>query len=218
MKKLQLLFFFLVCAGEMYAQLIDTIQYSLHQKPKYFITLASHSTFIDGEYASIGGVRMGLNYNQRVRFGIGYFELTNNAVVSTIHFSENNLEYETAAQLYLHYFSLSAEYYFFNRYPWQCTVTPFNLGYGRAKYEYVRRTELKKVFSPSETVILYQPETSVQYSIFKWLGVGATTGYRFTLLRSKKQTQHLDDVTFALDIRLFVDELYKMIAGSEEDQ
>jgi hypothetical protein len=197
------------------AQLIDTIKYSLHQKPKFFFMLASFNTFIDKQFANIGGVRMGLNYNQRVRFGVGFFNLTNNAVVTPLNIKENQLDYITNGQLYFSFASLSAEYFFFNKYPWQCTFTPFQMGFGRAKYGYISRPDRIKAYTPSETIILYQPEISAQYNVFKWLGAGVSTGYRFTLLRSRKATKDLNAATFALDIRIFLDQVYKLLLKKE---
>ncbi len=217
MRIFRLLFLILLFTANCKAQILDSINYSLHQKPKFFVNLTSQNTFIDKQYASVGGLRMGLNYNQLIRFGIGYSILTNNSVVSDIHFNENNLEYVTAAELHLHYFSFSAEYFVFNKYPWQFTITPFNIGIGSAKYEYVRRPEMKKVFGPSETIIFYQPEGSVQFNILRWLGVGTTLGYRFTILRSKEQTQHLNSIAFSLDAKIFLDELVKDILMKSEE-
>lgn len=210
------IFFFLSCLN-VHGQIADTIEYSLHQKPKFFITLASFNTFIDRQYANIGGIRMGLNYNQRIRFGVGIFSLANNSVVSTIHIKEDNQDYFTNGKLYLSFASISAEYFFYNDYPWQCTVTPFQLGFGSAKYEYVKRPELVLTSMPSEFIILYQPEVSAQYSIFRWLGVGVTTGFRFTVLRSRKQTQNLSAPAFTVDIRLFVDEIYKALFKKDDN-
>ena len=215
MKFLRLLVVLTFIGVKANGQYLDTIKYSLKQKPKLFVSLASHNTFIDNQYAGIFGVRAGLNYNQRIRFGIGYFDLNNNSVVSEIRFKENDLEYTTAAQLYMHYYSLSAEYYFFVKYPWQFTVTPFNVAYGRAKYEYVQRPQRKKVYGPSEDLIFYQPEASMTFNILKWLAVGTTAGYRFTVLRSREQTQHLDAVAFSLDVKFYVDELFKDIMETE---
>jgi hypothetical protein len=196
-------------------QILDTIKFSLHQKPKLFVSLASHNTFIDHQYAGIFGVRAGLNFNQRIRLGLGYFSLNNNSVVSEIRFSENDLEYTTAAQLYMHYFSLSAEYYCLVKYPWQFTVTPFNVAYGRAQYEYVQRPQHKKIFGPTENLIFYQPEASMTFNIMRWLAVGSTAGYRFTVLRSNQQTQHLNAVAFSIDVKIYVDELFKDIMAAE---
>lgn len=206
---------FLLIHQPVKAQLADTIVYSLQQKPKFFFMLASFNTFIDKQFANIGGVRMGLNYNQRVRFGVGFFNLTNNAVVTPLNIKENELNYVTNGQLYFSFVSISAEYFFFNKYPWQCTFTPFQMGFGRAKYGYISRPDRIKAYTPSETIILYQPEISAQYSVFKWLGAGVSTGYRFTLLRSRKTTQDLNASTFAIDIRIFLDQVYKLLVKKE---
>ena len=213
---LSILLLIILSSGYTKAQLTDTIKYSLRQKPKFFITLASFNTFIDHQYANINRLKMGLSYNQRLRFGIGISNLANNAVVTSLHITENNLDYTTNGELNLSFLSFSAEYYFYNNYPWQCTVTPFHLGFGGANYRYIKRPERTTAYTPSETIILYQPEISAQYNIFKWLGVGVTSGYRFTLYRSKKQTQNLNAPLFALDIRLFLDEVYKILFKKDE--
>ena len=197
------------------AQLIDTIQYSLRQRPKVFVTLASFNTYIDRQYANIFRLKMGLSYNQRIRFGISYSNLANNAVVSTIHVSENNYEYDTNGRLNFSFVSVSSEYFFYINYPWQFTLTPIHIGVGGANYEYINRTEHTQSFTPTETIILYQPEVSAQLNIFNWLGIGATTGYRVTLYRSNKSTQHLNAPLFAVDFRIFLEELYTIYFKSD---
>jgi hypothetical protein len=196
-------------------QIVDTIKYSLQQKPKVFATLANFNTFIDHQYANIFRVKAGLTYNQKIRFGIGYSNLANNSVITTIHINEDNLDYYTNGKLSYSSFSVSAEYFFFDKYPWQCTVTPFQIGVGGASYEYFDRTLQTLTNTASETIILYQPEVSAQYSIFTWFGVGATVGYRLTLYRSQKLIQNLDAPTFAIDFRLFLDEIYKELFEKE---
>ena len=216
-KKLSIFIFFIVFANiPANAQLSDTIKYSLKQKPKYFATLASFNTFIDHQYANIFRIKAGLSYNQRIRFGIGYSNLANNSVVTSINIKENNLDYYTNGELNFTFFSLAAEYFFYNDYPWQFTVTPFQIGFGGAKYRYINRPDGVSTFTPTETIILYQPEISAQYSIFQWIGIGVTTGYRFTLYRSKKLTQQLDAPLIAVDIRLFLDEIYSILFKKDE--
>jgi hypothetical protein len=203
--------------GNCQAQLMDTISYSLSKKPKFFMTLASFNTFIDGQYANIGGIRMGLNYNQRVRFGIGYFYLANNDIVTALHITDSVQDYTTSGQLYLKFVSLSAGYYFFNKYPWQCGLIPFQIGFGRAKYGYISRPERIKTYTKTETLILYQPEISFQYNVFRWIGAGMSTGYRFILYRSEKATKNLNAITFSIDVRLSLDEIYKIFFEQGRD-
>ena len=197
-------------------QILDTIEYSMQQKPKFFVSLASFNTFVDGDFASFGGVRMGLKYNNRVRFGVGYFELTNNGVVSTIPIDEGQGIYDANGQLELSFFSLSAEYSLRNDFPWHFAVVPFQMGFGSAHYEYISRSSRTRVKTPSEFIILYQPEFNVQYSIVRWFAVGLTTGYRFTLLRSRKQTRNFDSINFSFDVSISLDELYYELRGEKD--
>lgn len=214
-------FSFLFCftISSSFSQLTDTIAFSLKQKPRFYITLASFGTFIDGDFANFNGIRTGLNFNQRVKFGVGYFLLANRAVVSEINVNENGNKYTTNGELHIHFFSVSAEYLFYkSESPWQFNIIPFQLGIGRSGYNYINRTDRRKVSTPSELIVLYQPEVSAQYTLMKWLGVGLTTGYRFTVLRSEKLTQHLNAPTFSIDVRIFVDELVKMLLSPPEEE
>ena len=148
------------------AQLADTIKYSLQQKPKYFATLASFNTFIDHQYANIFRIKMGLSYNQRLRFGIGYSNLANNDVgTDSIHLIGDNYDYYTNGTLNFSFVSLSAEYFFYNDYPWQFTLTPFQIGYGGANYEYYNYSR-QLTYTATEKILLYQPVDKLQLHLF----------------------------------------------------
>lgn len=216
-KKLSIIIFFIVFASRpANAQLKDTIIYSIQQKPKYFATLASFNTFIDHNYANIFRIKTGLSYNQRIRFGIGYSNLANNAVTTdSIHLVGDNYNYYTKGILNFSFVSISAEYFFYNNYPWQFTITPFQIGYGGANYEYYNYNR-QLSYTATEKILLYQPEISAQYSIFPWFGVGLTMGYRMTLVKSRKIVERLDAPTYAIDLRLFLDEVYKILFKKDE--
>lgn len=199
------------CAG----QFVEDIEKSLQSKPKFFLNLASYNTFIDGDFASFDGIKTGVTFDKKVRFGIGYFALANNGVVTTITVNEADFSFQTNGQLELYYFNLSAEYFFYHEFSWQFSVVPFNLALGSAHYEYISRNLSKRVSGPSEFIILYQPEVTAQYNVLKWFGFGVSTGYRFALLRSKEQTRKLPGFNFSVDFRLSLDELYYELRGSK---
>jgi hypothetical protein len=193
------------------AQLLDTIDFSLNKKPKFFFTFANHNTFIDHQYANVNGTRLGVSFNRRVRFGVGFFNLVNNSIVTTIPIKENDQEYTTEGQLSFSFIAFSAEYFYYNKYPWQFGVMPFNIGIGQAHYDYINRPQGIRVSTEHETIVLYQPEFSGQYSIFRWIGVGTAIGYRLILYREHKVNTDLNAPMFSFDIRLFLDEIYNMI-------
>lgn len=197
------------------AQIFSDINKSLQAKPKYFLTLASFNTFIDGSFASFDGAKTGLAFDKRVKFSVGYFQLANNGVVTPIDIEEDTLRYRTNGQLEIYFFNLSGEYLFYNEFPWQLSAVPFDLAFGSAHYEYISRLQKKRIKGPSEFIILYQPAVTAQYNILTWFGFGVSAGYRFTALRSRQQTRNLDGFNFSLDFRLSVDELYEELVGSK---
>ena len=197
------------------AQLKEEIKKSLHTKPKYFLSLSSFNTFIDGNFASIDGVKTGLTFNKQIRFSTGIFQLANNGVVTPINIDEGSLHYTTNGQLELWFVNLSSEYIFYNDFPWQFSALPLDLAIGAAHYEYISRLQNRRVKGPPEFVILYQPGLTAQFNVLKWFGFGLSTGYRFTVLRSREQSRNLDGVNFSLDFRLSLDELYYELTSSK---
>ncbi len=200
--------FLLIAHFQSSGQILEEINTSLKTKPKFFLNLSSFNTFIDGDFASFDGIETGITFNKKVRFGVGYFALANNGVVTTISVQEGTNTFETNGQLELYYFNLTAEYFFYHEFPWQFSVVPFNVAVGSGHYEYVSHASGKRVNGPSELIVVYQPEVTAQYNVLTWFGFGVSTGYRFTLYRSKEQTKALPGFNFSLDFRLSLDELY----------
>ncbi len=193
-----------------HAQLLDTISYSLQKKPKVFLNFVPFNSYISKNIANFSGLRVGLNYNKRIKFGLGYFALTNSSVVSPVVIEDDGPLYETSGELNFHFFSITAEYIFYQQSPWQFSFIPLQLGLGRASYDYIRRSEFYRVSTKAETVLILHPDFTAQYSILNWLGAGATLGYRVTLNGSKNVQEDFDSPTFSLTLKVFLDELYKM--------
>jgi hypothetical protein len=190
------------------AQWKDTVAYSLKQKPKLFFSLTTFNSVVSSEFVAFSGIRGGLNYNKRVKFGIGLYGL-NSQVVSSIRI-EGDSGYDTNAELKLGFLSLSAEYVFFNQYPWQISFVPFQIALGEGHYEYISEPDTIRTNTKKQSVVLYEPAFMGQFSIFRWIGLGASAGYRFRIYSDKELKEDLSAPTFSFGLRLFVDELYKM--------
>ena len=189
---------------------IDTLLYSLQQKPKLFLNFVPINSYISGDIANFSGVRVGLNYNKRIKFGVGYFALTSSSVVSPVIIDDDGLAYQTSGELNFHFFSVTTEYIFYRKDPWQFSFIPLQFGLGRASYDYIRRSEERRVATKGETVFILHPDFNAQYSILNWLGLGASLGYRVSLNGSKNVREDFNSPTFSLTLKVFVDELYKM--------
>ncbi|REK50988.1 MAG: hypothetical protein DWQ48_02535 [Bacteroidetes bacterium] len=199
---------FALMTGRSKAQLIDTISYSMQQKPRFFLNLVTFNSYISGDFANFTGLRFGASFNKRVRIGMGVFGLAQNTVVSSIQVDDGGNIYNTNANLNFKFLSWSAEYVYYNEYPWQFSVIPFQLGLGSVNYEYIRRSDRQRIRTENEGVMLYHPDLTGQYNIFKWLGLGASLGYRVTLFSSDNVSDNFNSPTFSLNLKLFMDEVY----------
>ncbi|MFM9051947.1 MAG: hypothetical protein ACKOKF_06480 [Bacteroidota bacterium] len=189
----------------------DTVVYSLHQKPTYFFNLAGYNSFINGEYVAFGGFRMGLDYNERVKFGIGFFLLDPNQVTSSIAVVEDTLTERTNGFLQARYFSLSAEYVIYDRQPWQFSILPVELCIGGAHYRYVSPFTKNRLETRDVPLLFYQPAVTAQYSLLSWLGVGASLGYRMTIFSSPEAREDFSAIGFSAGVRVFVEEAYHAV-------
>jgi len=213
-RKITLFFFFLFALllsfQQSSGQVMDTLYASLEKRPRFFLNLQNYNSFISKDFANFTLLKFGLSYNKRVRFGFGASVLDGGAVVSEIEIDEDSIPYNTNGELKFSFISASAEYIFYHQYPWQFSLIPYNLGVGTARYEYIRRSDKHRVSTASETVIIFQPELVGQYSVFRWIGLGASFGYRKTLYSSKNIRENFNSPTFSIGLKLFMDEIFKM--------
>jgi len=191
------------------AQVLDTIEYSLKQKPKFFLNLNTFNSVVSNEMVNFLGFKTGLNYNKRLKFGVGYYVMTSKKVVSPISVTNDSLQYTTNGELRLNFISLSAEYIYYISYPWQFSFTPLQFSLGKGHYNYITEPDKIHTKTKGQSIILYEPNITGQYSVFKWFGVAVSVGYRVKVYSSKELKEDLSAPTFAIGIRVFVDELYK---------
>ena len=183
---------------------------SFRHKPKFFFNFIGYTSYISGDVATFSGIRLGLNYNKTVKIGIGLAGL-NSPVVTAIDITEEGQTYTTNATLNYGYLEGYFEYIFYNKDRWQFSV-PIAIGAGSAYYSYVSRTDTTKLIKliPS-SIWTVEPSVAAQYTILRWLGAGASLGYRQTLYAQPKIDENFNSVTFSIGLRLFLDEIYKMI-------
>jgi len=191
---------------------VDTLRYSLHQRPKFFFQLTSFNSFVSSDFANFSGFRMGLNYNHRLRFGMGLLTLDGNAVVSAVSIREGDISYITNGQLKTTFLTFSGEYIFYSKYPWQFSAIPFQAGIGGAHYEYNSRLDTnRRVSTPDEFLFILQPELTGQFNIVRWFGLTANAGYRFTAYSSRELREDFSAPAFSAGVKIFIDEIYKRL-------
>ena len=192
------------------AQLIDTIVSSFHTRPKVFFQIATYNSFVSNEQANTFGIRSGLEFNKRVRIGVGFYALTSDIVKQKIIAGASGND-TVGAQLEMGFASVSLEYVFYNKGQWQLSV-PLNIGVGKSYFwHYLEGQGDIRYKIDEKSVALMTLSVEAQYKIIKWVGVGAGLGYRQMLKDNSNINENFNSVIYNLGLRIFVDEIFKSI-------
>lgn len=188
------------------AQIMDTIRESFHSKPKFFFQLDAYNSFVGKEPANTFGYKAGLEFNKRVKIGIGYYTVTSDIV----RLKNTRPDTSQNARLDMNFISGSFEYTFYHNDPWQFSI-PLNLGAGKSYFWYYKNTAGDKGRLDEKIVILSTLSVDAQYKIIKYIGVGAGLGYRVMLKDNSNINENFNSVIYSLQLRIFVDEIIKTI-------
>ncbi|MBK7856607.1 MAG: hypothetical protein IPJ79_18460 [Bacteroidetes bacterium] len=196
-----LLFFAsIICCS---AQFLDTLKRSFQTKPKLFFQLDSYNSIVTGARANAKGIKTGLDFNKKIRLGIGYFWLNPDVVEKRIINDDDTVR----AQLKSSYLTLGAEYVLLNDNPWQVTV-PVHFGFGKSYFIYPDTTTGKDERIYSNPIVLFEPAVTGHYKVIKWVGVGFGVGYRIMLKNNPEVRDNFNSPIYVLRIKIFFDEIY----------
>ncbi len=199
--------FFILSCGHIQAQFIDSIPDILKSRPSVNVRLETRNSFIANNRAKISGIRLGLNFKNKLRMGLGYSWLSSDVtekkaiidVYGNTQIVDNYLEFGYAAYY--------VDFVFHKTKRWQLSV-PLQLGTGLSWFEYRNGVHLIK--SKKYLLLLYEPGVSVQFKIFPWLGLGTDIAYRFTLKNSRYVGEKLNSPTYGFNLMIWFDQLYFM--------
>lgn len=199
------------------AQILDTIRASFHTKPKFFFQIGTYNSFVSNEPANTFGFKGGLEFNRRIRIGIGFYNLTSDIVKEKTITDVFDYDSTLNAQLEMYFIPVSFEYIFYHRNPWQLSV-PLNIGAGKSYFWYYLNKEGDRGRVDEKSAALMTVSLEAQYKIFKWFGVGAGLGYRIMLKDNSNIDENFNSVIYNLGIRIFVDEIYRSVFKKKPDK
>ena len=80
MKRLAVILLFVLYTAVTQAQVIKEIGESFRKKPKFFFNFTQYNSFINSQSANVSGIKAGLEFNEKVRLGVGYGWLNSDIV------------------------------------------------------------------------------------------------------------------------------------------
>ena len=192
-----------------HAQLFDTIVASFNHKPKLVFKFDTRNSFITSQKAKIFGIKLGLNYNETVKLGIGFNSLLTDIYADKqIKYGTNEID-TVKARLHFFYVSPYFEYVFYRNKKWEHSI-PIQIGFGNSGYKYRNRAGIliKENYQP---VILYEPSMTTQYKFLSWAAIGLGLGYRVMVLKNRDTDVNFNSPIYVLKLNLFPGNLYKAI-------
>lgn len=174
---------------------------SLKTKPKVDFRLDSRSSFISTSGVRIFGVKLGLQYNNKLSIGLGYNQLISGIENKSIDF--DGVKY--TGNLQYNYVSPYIEYIFYEDRKWELSI-PVQFGFGNAFYENTtdagpKRFNVKRVVS-------YEPAITFQYRILKYFGAGMGVGYRLMIIPNNEIKERFTSPVYLFKFKFYFQELY----------
>lgn len=170
------------------AQLFDSIKSDLKKKPIFHYKFDSRSAFIGNRSANVWGIKVGIGFNRRVRFGIGYNYLKSRLPARTSIVSSQTGEM-LQSRLRMRYVSIYAEYVYYRKNKWELSV-PVQIGIGNTAYVPFNDSQVnfRLVTYP---ILLYEPCLSVNYRIVPFVALGTEMGLRIALVKSRQINEQI---------------------------
>ncbi len=175
--KIFLICFLLLNNQNAQAQLLDSLRYHLRHKPVLDGNWETRNTFISTRRAQVTGWKLGLDFNSKIRMGIGYNYMSTkyyNTEFSTFDYRRESLG--------MRYFCVYFEYLYYKQNRWTFSV-PVQIGVGNTFNRAVFPV-MEKHHSNSHPIIVYEPCLSGEYRLLPWFAIGAEGGFRLFLLKN----------------------------------
>lgn len=192
------------------AQFLDSLHQLFNSSSSIDARFESRWSFIRNEAITVTGVRLGVAYNRKLRIGGGLSWLQTNR--SEIFNQTNTLGNTEDVKKYLKfgYLCYYIDFVYYRTKRWQLSV-PIQLGTGMSWFQkesnYHTHVTDKKYF-----LLLYEPGITIQFKIFRWLGVGGDYAFRFVMRNQKKIGEQLNSPTLTIKYLFWPDQLFYELA------
>lgn len=191
------------------SQLLDSIRYSIKQKPKFLFKLDTRNSFISNNTSRIIGWKIGAEFNERIRIGGGVSRLSekHSPSLDKVIYDPSGLDTLVIAKLSFMYITYFIDYVVYRKNRWEISV-PIQFGVGNTSYKYIDSSNVVQVLDKG-LVLLYEPSIAGHYKLTRWFGLGFGAGFRLMLINNKNVDSKFNSAVYVLKIKLFLSEIFK---------
>ena len=189
------------------AQVMDSLRAGIDRRASFTFKFDTRNSFISNRRGEIFGVKLGVEFDRKLRVGGGVHWLTSALSADRVMTDAAGKPVIVPAYLQMRYLAYYVEYVYFKTKRWELSI-PFQFGGGDTRYSY---EHAGRTYTDSKKIIaIYEPGISTQFKIFRWMGVGADVGLRVMVINNKAIKENFNSPTYAFKLLVWYDELFKM--------
>ncbi len=192
----------LLAAQEFEAELKEAIR----QKPKLELRLDSRNSFINQSGVRVYGLKLGVQFDNKLSFGLGYNQLWSD-VKNTIEYKE----IEHRSRLRFYNISPYVSYVFYRDEKWELSI-PVQFGFGSSFYQNRENFGPDKIHQ--KFVVSYEPAITFQYRFLKYFGAGLGIGYRLMLKPNRELEERFTSPVYIFKTKIYFQDLLQDIKGN----
>jgi hypothetical protein len=179
----------------------EELRLALRENPKFEFKLDSRNAFISNTGVRVLGFKLGLNFADKLSFGLGYNQLWSQP--------SNQIRYEGVeynADVNYYYFSPYLEYTFYQDRKWEFSIR-VQFGLGESWYNFEQGNSNR--ITARQFVLSYEPAITVQYKFLQYFGVGAGVGYRLMIVPNSSIDEQFTSPVYIFKFKIFFQEIYQ---------
>lgn len=178
-------------------------QENIPKKWKFAFQLDNRFSSIRNTDITIFGAKVGLQYKNLTRFGVGASFIVNPV---TIEYFNKKLKVQETNVLNFWYLSFFNDWILYKSNHWECFLTE-QMGTGNPSLK--REVNDEVVANINVRLLLNEISGQVNYKINNWIGVGAGIGYRNILNNNPQLKNNFDAPIYIAKIIIYPETIFK---------
>ena len=173
------------------------------KKYKFNFQLDNRISSIRGNTITLFGAKIGVQYKNLTRFGVGASFIVNPVEIRYIN-KQTKLEEVNSINFW--YGSFFNDWILYKNDNWECFVSE-QIGFGKPSF--VRLAGDEVVTDVAIPLFVNEISGQINYKMYSWLGFGAGIGYRNILNSNSKLKSALDAPIYILKIIIYPESILK---------
>lgn len=186
-------------------QIFDSLKVAFQKKPGIDVGLETRNSFLLNDTVKFRGIKLGVSFGKKIKIGLSYNWLKSNIYNQVSYFYDSSRD-TTKGYFKMAYLSIYTKIVYHKNKRWEYS-TPLQFGYGSSWIQQSSKLSFKNQ-QFKKNMIVYEPTVSVQFKLFKWLGIAGNIGYRFVWHKDEKIINHLNGPIYVLNINFMLEQLF----------